>query len=341
MKGSDMDKELNGLQLERLDRGWKIAGYTGAASTLDIPAEVDGVPVVMIGANAFEDAACLRKVTIPRSVTFIGNYAFWNCAGLEQIDLPETISTLHLGTFWGCSSLTHVDIPRSVTTLGDGVFRSCNAIVSQDIPNTVTELGDSCFRNCASLTTAVIPRSVTKIARNAYRDCPQLSLVTIGDSVEYVGPRAFQGCPQLESIQIEGDDIDVTLNAFRNYSLMCFVADYAVPRNMLPFDEAKTLLNSGSPRERTLAARAIAHCPDRIGEIATKLALTRTLAEAGLTDDLRTFEGQPGYLSQPAILKCIDAANARNRTETSAYLLDLLARQDGPAPAKRSTGLEL
>ena len=137
------------------------------------------------------------------------------------------------------------------------------------------------------------------------------------------------------------EDIDVTMNAMRNYSLMCFVADKAIERGMLPFDEAKSLLNSGADRERILAAKAIASFPDRLGEIATKLVLTRTLAEAGCTQELHAFEGKPGYFSKPALLKCIDAANANGHTETAAFLLDVLARADGPAPTRRSTGLEL
>ncbi len=122
---------------------------------------------------------------------------------------------------------------------------------------------------------------------------------------------------------------------------MCFVADEAIARGMLSFEEAKKLLNSESDRERILAARAIASFPDRFGEIAVKQKLTATLAAAGRTKKLRAFEGVTGYFTKSALLKCIDAANAANRTETAAYLLDLLAKLDGPAPAHRSTGLEL
>ena len=336
-----METVAEGLKFERLDEGWKVAGYEDIDKSVDIPAEVDGVPVTMVGAHAFEDACGLEHISIPESVTFVGNYAFWGCTSLTQVDIPHSLTVLNLGTFRGCTALAHVTVPDSMELLGDGVFQGCTALVSVDIPDSVVEVGDSCFRDCTGLETIVLPASVHKISRSAFRNCERLSRVVIPGKVEYVGPRAFQGCPTLETITVAGDDIDVTLNAFRNYSLMCFIIDLAVEHQMLPFDEAKTLLNSKSQRERVLAACVVASYPDRVGEIATKLALTRTLAEAGRTEELRVFEGKPGYLSKPAIQKCIDAANANARTETAAYLLDLLARLDGAAPRARTSGLEL
>lgn len=338
---SDETKTYAGLQLEPYGDGWLVRSYDGTEDDLAIPAEVDGLPVVMIAANAFEDNRNLRSVTIPDSVTFVGNYAFWNCTALEQAHVGCGVTALNIGTFWGCTRLAHVELPDTLTVLGDGSFRTCASLASIDIPESTTELGDSCFRDCTALPSVVIPAAVHTVFRNAFRDCSILSTVIMHGNVEYVGPRAFQGCPQLDHITLVDDEIDVTMNAMRNYSLMCFVADEAIARGMLPFDEAKSLLNSKSDRERVLAARAIAYFPDRVGEIATKLALTRTLAEAGCTQELHVFEGKPGYFSKPALLKCIDAANAGGHTETAAYLLDLVARMDGPAPVKRSTGLEL
>ena len=336
-----METVAAGLKFERLDEGWKVAGYGDIGKSVDIPAEVDGVPVTMVGAHAFEDARGLERISIPESVTFVGNYAFWGCTSLTQVDIPQSLTTLNLGTFRGCTALAHVAVPDSVTLLGDGVFQGCTALTSVDIPDSVTEVGDSCFRDCMGLETVVLPPSVHKVSRSAFRNCERLSRVVIPGEVEYVGPRAFQGCPLLESITISGDDTDVTLNAFRNYSLMCFIVDLAVERQMLPFEEAKTLLNSESRRERLLGACVVASYPERVGEIATKLVLTRTLAEAGRTEELRVFEGKPGYLSKPSIQKCIDSANANGRTETAAYLLDLLARLDGPTSRPRTSGLEL
>ena len=61
-----------------------ITGYTGASGVVDIPSKIGGVPVVTIGASAF-DGAGLTAVTIPGTVRSIGNHAFGNNAALTRV----------------------------------------------------------------------------------------------------------------------------------------------------------------------------------------------------------------------------------------------------------------
>jgi hypothetical protein len=53
-----------------------ITKYTGSDANATIPATINGLPVTVIGARAFEACASLVSVTIPKSATFIGDYAF-------------------------------------------------------------------------------------------------------------------------------------------------------------------------------------------------------------------------------------------------------------------------
>jgi hypothetical protein len=61
-----------------------ITGYTGAGGVVDIPSKLGGVPVVTIGASAF-DGAGLTAVTIPGTVRSIENHAFGNNAALTRV----------------------------------------------------------------------------------------------------------------------------------------------------------------------------------------------------------------------------------------------------------------
>lgn len=329
---------------ERTEGGWKVRGYRGDGGDVGIPGEVDGEPVVLIGANAFEDCRSIVSIAVPGSVGYIGNYAFWGCSGLERAALPQGIETLNLGTFMGCTSLRAVDIPPSVTEIGDGAFNGCTSLVSLEVPRGVQSIGDSAFRGCTSLETVYLPESVTSVARSAYRSCPSLRSVTVHDTLAYIGPRAFQDCPALKKAVILGDDPERTVAAFRNHSLTYLVADYVTRLGLMSFDDAKRLLTSKFAPEVLLGARVAASCyPQRLGEVPTKLALTKALASAGRTEELRACAGRPGYLSKPAIMKCIDAATAGGHPETVAYLVDLAA---GTAPAggaaqMPASGLEL
>ena len=140
-----METVAEGLKFERLDEGWKVAGYEDIGKSVDIPADVDGVPVTMVGAHAFEDARGLEHISIPESVTFVGNYAFWGCTSLTQVDIPHSLTVLNLGTFRGCTALAHVTVPDSMELLGDGVFQGCTALQNVSLPETIVEQAGDAF----------------------------------------------------------------------------------------------------------------------------------------------------------------------------------------------------
>lgn len=318
-----------GFSFEKLADGWQVTGYCGDQGEVAIPSLVEGEPVTMVKSKAFEDNYVLTSVTIPDTVTFIGTYAFWGCKNLESAVLPESLSSIGLGTFMQCTSLVDVVMPKYLTTIGDGAFRSCTSLVALSIPPSVEIIGDSAFRNCTSLASAEMPSSVTRIDRSAYRFCDSLSNVVMTTSVEYIGPRAFQDCPSLESVTVLGDDMDATLTAFGNHSLYYLVADYVIPRNLISFDEGKRLfIASKNPGSKLLGARVIAAFPDLAGTIPSKLTLMRALAEAGKTDDLHALQKVKGYFSRQNLLRCIDVASAKGRTETVAYLMQQLSLMD-------------
>ena len=62
-----------------------ITDYPDAATgEVVIPASINGKPVTVIGASAFQGCDLLSKVTIPDSVTTIEGQAFQQCAMLDQ-----------------------------------------------------------------------------------------------------------------------------------------------------------------------------------------------------------------------------------------------------------------
>ena len=323
-------RQIGHFTFERNPRGWLVSGYEGPEADVLIPGDVDGEPVTMVGSYAFEDNQNLVSVMIPDTVDFLGKYAFWGCRRLEKAHLPAAADGLSLGLFMGCTSLTEVELPAGLESIGDGAFNGCTALAGISIPPNVSVIGDSAFRGCSSLAAVELPFSVKKIFRSAFRDCESLSSVVITDSVKMIGPRAFQGCPRLDSISILGNDIDGTLTALSDYGFMHLVADYAVPRRLMSFDDARQMLSAPRfPYEKVLAARMLTAYPERLDEVAAKLVLIRTLAEAGLTAELGVFEGRRGYFTEANLQKIIEAASSAGRIETAAYLMERLAEVKG------------
>ena len=145
---------------------------------LNIPAEIDGVPVAFIAQDAFADSQ-LTSVTIPNSVISIGPRAFRNNQ-LTSVTIGNNVTTIGSRAF-DINQLTSVTIPNSVTTIGAGAFAR-NQLTSVIIPNSVTYIGGGFSRVSGSsgvneihgafhrnrLTSVIIPDSVTTIGDSAF-----------------------------------------------------------------------------------------------------------------------------------------------------------------------------
>ncbi|MGN1481962.1 leucine-rich repeat protein, partial [Porcipelethomonas sp.] len=205
-----------------------ITGCNESAVSVDIPAEIDGLPVTEIDWFAFADCTNLKNVTIPDSVTRIGYEAFRDCSSLESVSIPDsvtsiggeafagsglksivipdTVTDISGGTFYNCSDLESVVLPEgmtSVPTFNYGFFEDCESLTSVNIPDSVTVIYDRAFYGCSSLTGLVIPDNVTSIGREAFSGCSNLTELNVPENVTDIGYHAFYGTPWLENITDE------------------------------------------------------------------------------------------------------------------------------------------
>lgn len=175
----DFKYELNSMS-------WAtITDYTGRDKVVNIPAEVDGYPVVSIGSNAFDNLG-LMSVTIPNGVKRIQNSAF-RYNDLTNVEIPNSVTRIDDYAF-GNNQLTNVTIPDSVTRIEEYVF-AINRLTNVTIPNSVTSIGDYAFRG-NQLTNVTIPDSVTSIGDGAF-EYNSITSVTLSEGVTSLGNRAF------------------------------------------------------------------------------------------------------------------------------------------------------
>jgi hypothetical protein len=185
-----------------------ITGYTGAATKVVIPAEIEGIPVQVIRNGAFQNLN-ITEVVIPDTVTIenrdasTGHGAFRNCTRLTSVTMPNNLTEIGGGTFSGCSKLASITIPNSVTTIGSEAFSGCTSLASITIPNSVTTIGSEAFGGCSKLASITIPNSVTTIGNSAFRGCGSLASITIPNSVTTIGSEAFYNCGNLTSVIVE------------------------------------------------------------------------------------------------------------------------------------------
>lgn len=219
-----------------------ITKYDGQEKVVEIPEEIDGVPVTTIGSRVFQYDRDLSAIHLPASLVNIGESAFENCTELTAVVFPSDMALTHIGrlAFHHCFGLTELPIPASVMTIGDRAFACCYEVLHCRIPARVTTLGYSVFSNCKNLFAFevdpanvaycsedgvlfdkrkkillsfpagrggdyTIPDGVERITFAAFSNCPRLTKVTIPASMKIVDPVAFYNCTALSGICFQGD----------------------------------------------------------------------------------------------------------------------------------------
>ena len=91
--------------------GITITGYSGDVTQLSVPSEIDGLPVVAIGRDAFRESA-LTEVTLPDSLRLIDWFAFYGSRQLKTVVIPDSVTKIEYGVFDGCTSLV-VNCPKN------------------------------------------------------------------------------------------------------------------------------------------------------------------------------------------------------------------------------------
>ncbi|MBP1561360.1 MAG: leucine-rich repeat domain-containing protein [Oscillospiraceae bacterium] len=124
------DLENGQYMYNEYEKHIEITKYLLDAPAVEIPSEIDGKPVTVIGESTFVDYRSgltiigknLKSVIIPNSVTEIGDKAFAGCSSLASINIPDSITEIGGWAFEGCSNLTSITIPDSVTEIGGHAF---------------------------------------------------------------------------------------------------------------------------------------------------------------------------------------------------------------------------
>ncbi len=239
-EGEELTNEAGFVYILDGDGNAEIVSYTGKAEKLEIPAQLDGHPVTVIGERAFFGTNTLTEVTVPEGVTTLRKEAFNLCHSLTRLRLPEGLAVLEDHAIRGCSKLKYVNLPDSVTEAGDGLFDYCSVLekvnVSADhpyfsvvdgvlfsrpdhrliwypmarknktyaIPSGTEIVGSSSFAGSA-LTQVTVPESVTKLGSTAFEGCSKLQKVNIPSKVtELVG--VFSRCTALKRVDVSANN---------------------------------------------------------------------------------------------------------------------------------------
>ena len=265
-------EEVRKLEQEKADRGSADPGYTvigkedgdsldsgmyeyrmqedGTAEitginnkdivTLEIPAELDGIPVTSIGDDALMSCEKLQSVVIPEGIVSLGSGAFWYCPELESVSIPDSLVSMDSHAFALCRKLKTVEVypdhpvfavenralvnrqdqtlltvldheDTGTYTVTQGIRRIAAfafdgaSFSSVLLPDSLTSVGALAFSDCMNLTEMIFPEGVTEIGHQVFAGSVKLESVTFPDSVTRIDMAVFADTPALKIVRISPD----------------------------------------------------------------------------------------------------------------------------------------
>lgn len=176
-----MKKTIDGTQIDC----YLVTGCDADTTRLNIPAEINGLPVADISSTAFQNNSTLKEVTLPDTITGTSSNSapFKGCSNIEKLTAPtchirgffkenantiindlnplpkslkilyltHACSTVYLRSLRFCRYLRELHIPSSVTTIYDGTDSLPAIGVNGHIPNN-DKYDDLPFLGCINLT---------------------------------------------------------------------------------------------------------------------------------------------------------------------------------------------
>lgn len=227
-----------GLQFESYRENYSVVGYSGNSKVVIVPEKYNGLNVVYIEDDAFQNNTNIEEVLLPNSVNQIDSDAFCGCTSLKKINIPENVSKIYSNTFEGCAELVSIIIPKKVDYLGREAFLDCVKLtlitfeseycqIQEDVfyntgyyndksnwDNGVLYIGKHLFSADKALSgVCAIKEGTISIADEAFYKCEQITEILIPDSVVRVGSHAFKGC-KFKSIVIPDSVTEIGSGAF-------------------------------------------------------------------------------------------------------------------------------
>lgn len=150
----------------------EITGYKNTDdendTVVNLPSEIEDIPVTRIAASAFYGKDKITDVIIPDSVTIISNAAFYNCTALKTVIIPDSVTYIGESAFQGCEAIENVIIGNGVKTIGDIAFKGCKSLANLDLGSSVETVGSGAFFGCDALNGIYVPDCVKTIGSFAF-----------------------------------------------------------------------------------------------------------------------------------------------------------------------------
>ena len=211
------------------EQHYEIEGIKdNTVTSIKIPSYYNGLPIKLIGHNAF--ANCTNLVTVDfeenSPLEEIEGYAFDNCTSLKTVNLHKcnNLKTIRYGIFRNCANLTTMSLPDSIIYIENDSLPTAGTWYNNNISNGkyTSSTGRVYALNCptnatsydftgvhvvangfapSSLTTVTNLNSVEVICDSAFYGS-QITTISLPATLKYVGEGIFRSCRNLTTITV-------------------------------------------------------------------------------------------------------------------------------------------
>lgn len=298
---------------------------TATDTDIEISNEVEGLPVLGVGTEAFKDNANITSVIIPPNVSRINYYAFQNCSSLKTLTINslsislglwccsgctsleeirfnvDKISALETSSFANCINLKKVCIPSINVWLdtqkddtGSGIlsyaelYAAGELVTDIEFPNTLKQIKRNIFKGYKHLNSITIPNTITAIAKNAFEWCSNLKTITFekNSTLQQIYQGAFANCKSLTSFTIPKTVTTVESEVFR----------YCDNLESVIFEEGSSLTEIGSVMFGSCPKLTSIIIPDTVTNIYSEAFASTGLVNITIPDTV-TYIGQGAFAS--------------------------------------------
>lgn len=203
---------------------WK---YDGESNIVEIPNEIENMPVVGIASSSFYAERNLLSITIPENITYIGESAFEACIKLSELyykakkveDLEESNCTFYQTGKLSINGL-NVKFGKNVERIPAYLFYPYHSTSNNDIEyspqikeiifddeSKCKSIGKFAFRT-NEIAEIEIPDGIESIEEYAFAECENLKKVVIPETVKFIDKHAFTECKNIKTAGPENGGYD-------------------------------------------------------------------------------------------------------------------------------------
>jgi len=180
-----------------------ILFFNGYDVRVDIPAEIAGVPVRAIDADAFANQQYLCYLTLPEGLETIGENAFESCYRLVHVEFPSTLKSIGSRAFANGLHGWTLNLPEGLLDIGSEAFeRATKLSGALMLPQGLKTIGERAFSTCLWLEEVYIPDTVESIGENAFEDCGLTYVSFEGLQLPEMPDSVFSACDDLADIDL-------------------------------------------------------------------------------------------------------------------------------------------